>query len=76
MSLRGAGPGTPLVCEYLSPWVLFKELQSALRMNTLGFVRTPAFRAKCPVLFWNLAVYAEKFHLPLDALVVPDAAPT
>lgn len=63
------GPGTSLLCEYLSPWVLFKELQTALRMNGLIFLRSPEFRVKCPVIFWNLVLYSEKFHLPLECLV-------
>ncbi len=52
-----AGPNTPLFCEFLSPWVLLKEVQTVLKMNGIESVQSWTFRVRCPTIFWNLALY-------------------
>jgi hypothetical protein len=64
-----AGPNTPLFCEFLSPWVLLKEVQTVLKMHGIESIQSPTFRTKCPTIFWNLVVYFNRFHLPSDFLL-------
>lgn len=51
-----AGPGTPLFCEYLPPWVLLKDLQKTLALRGERALTSANFRARSPTVFWNLVL--------------------
>jgi hypothetical protein len=59
-----AGANALLLCEYLSPPVLVKELYALLLGGGFG----PHARAGAPALYWSLVVWFVSFALPVDAL--------
>lgn len=67
------GLSTPLYCEYLSPWVLRKELEHIL--NDQGGVQamlSPAWRSGTGIhatLWWNLIVAFNRYRLPVSFLL-------
>lgn len=67
------GLGTPLYCEYLSPWVLRKEL-SAVAKGEGGIeeMTKPEWRNGTDIhstLWWNLIVLCRKYRLPFTYLL-------
>jgi pentatricopeptide repeat protein len=75
------GPQTPLYCEFLSPWVIRKELQHVLKgggeggNNTVGGIRQmlkPAWRDGSGIeatLFWNVLLLCRRYRLPYSFLL-------
>jgi pentatricopeptide repeat protein len=67
------GPGTPLFCEFLSPWVLRKELNHViLRENGIDMMLDPEWRSGTDIratLWWNLIVMCYRYRLPFSFLL-------
>ena len=67
------GPGTPLYCEWLSPWALQKEVSRVLAEDGVAALCSPAFRGSgasaSATVFWNLVVYFRRYGLPLTFLL-------
>jgi len=67
------GKGSPLFCEYLSPWVLRKEIQNIVLSDGAEILLSPDFSKKnqtCATIFWNLIVHFREHNLPLTFLFV------
>jgi hypothetical protein len=67
------GLKTPLYCEFLSPWVLRKELQKIIKGETgiEGMLR-PEWRSGADIratLYWNLIVLCRRYRLPFSFLM-------
>lgn len=67
------GSQTPLYCEFLSPWVLRKELQKVIKGETgiEGMLR-PEWRSGADIratLYWNLIVLCRRYRLPFSFLM-------
>jgi pentatricopeptide repeat protein len=67
------GKGTPLYCEFLSPWVLRKELEFVIH-GTRGVeeMLDPEWRRGTDIratLWWNLIVHFRRYHLPVAFLL-------
>jgi pentatricopeptide repeat protein len=67
------GSQTPLYCEFLSPWVLRKELQKVIKGETgiEGMLR-PEWRSGNDIratLYWNLIVLCRRYKLPFSFLM-------
>lgn len=70
--IGSTGPGTPLWCEYLSPWVLRKEIQTILLNDGIDSILSAAFRkssAASSTIFWNLILWYRDFALPVAFLL-------
>ena len=72
--LKGSrGPGTPLICERLSPWVLEKELRTKMSdQNGIEDILDPTWReaeTKNQVLWWNLVLSFMRYRLPFTFLL-------
>jgi pentatricopeptide repeat protein len=67
------GIGTPLYCEFLSPWVVRKELQSVVKGETgVEGMLKPEWRGETGLsatLFWNLMVLFRRYRLPFAFLL-------
>lgn len=68
------GVGTPLYCEFLSPWVLRKELGHVIANaeQGIGLVLDPEWRHGTQVsaaLWWNLIVLFKHYGLPFSFLL-------
>ena len=67
------GLGTPLYCEFLSPWVLRKEFHSLIKgRHGLEEVLKPSWRTGTEIeatLFWNLIVCCRRNRLPYTFLL-------
>lgn len=67
------GLGTPLYCEYLSPWVIRKELSAVANgEGGMEVLTKPEFRAGADIqstLWWNLVVLCRKYRLPFSCLL-------
>jgi len=67
------GPGTPLHCEYLSPWVLHKEIHAATQgCEQMDKILDPEWRClgdANSTLWWNLVVSFQRHKLPLTFLL-------
>mmetsp|Transcript_41425 Transcript_41425/g.99789 ORF Transcript_41425/g.99789 Transcript_41425/m.99789 type:complete len:1287 (-) Transcript_41425:38-3898(-) len=67
------GKGTPLFCEFLSPWVLRKELHHVIRMeNGIDTILNPAWRSGTDIqatLWWNLIAMLQRHELPYSFLL-------
>jgi pentatricopeptide repeat protein len=67
------GPGTPLYCEFLSPWVLRKELGHIIVGGTnVDQILDPEFRSGRDVratMWWNLIVIFKRYQLPFTFLL-------
>lgn len=67
------GPGTPLYCEFLSPWVIRKELHATVK-GDIGIegMLNPEWRNRADIssaLFWNLMVLFRRYRLPFAFLL-------
>lgn len=67
------GPGTPLYCEFLSPWVLRKELGHIIG-NSKGIhqILEPEWRSGRDVratIWWNLIAMFKRHQLPFSFLL-------
>lgn len=67
------GPQTPLYCEFLSPWVVRKELQHIVKgaAGIIGML-DPSWRSGTDIhstLFWNLMVLCRRYRLPFTFLL-------
>ena len=66
------GFGTPLHCEFLSPWVLHKEIHIATRDSNLKDILDPRWRDngdKNATIWWNLVVTLQRQKLPITFLL-------
>ena len=66
------GKGTPLCCEFLSPWVLRKELSNILRDNGVLDILNPDWRKGNDIhatLWWNTVVAFMRYRLPITFLL-------
>ena len=73
------GSQTPLYCEFLSPWVLRKELHYIIKDQNeingesgIDKILNPAWRSGsdiCSTLFWNLIVCCRRYRLPYTFLL-------
>ena len=67
------GKGTPLYCEFLSPWVVRKELQSVIKGGVgIEGMLDPQWRQGTDIpatLFWNLMVLCRRYRLPFTFLL-------
>lgn len=67
------GPGTPLYCEFLSPWVLRKELHHIITGEAgIDLILDPEWRSGTGVratLWWNLIVMFKRYQLPFSFLL-------
>ncbi|XP_037623475.1 C-myc promoter-binding protein isoform X1 [Sebastes umbrosus] len=70
-SSGGAGP-TPVTVPYLSPLVLWKELESMLVNEGDQAISSPSVVDQHPIVFWNLVWYFKRLELPsnLPALIL------
>lgn len=73
-SFQGSqGPRTPLYCEFLSPWVVRKELQLIIKGETgISGMLEPTWRSGTDIratLFWNLMVLCRRYRLPFVFLL-------
>lgn len=67
------GLGTPLYCEFLSPWVLRKELEDVAK-STGGIesMTQPEWRSGTDIhstLWWNMIILCRKYRLPFAYLL-------
>ncbi|CAK6954414.1 C-myc promoter-binding protein [Scomber scombrus] len=76
-SSRSAGPATtsasaPVTVPYLSPLVLWKELESLLVNEGDQAISSPSVVDQHPIVFWNLVWYFRRLELPsnLPALIL------
>lgn len=64
-----SGSGSQLLCEYLSPWVLWKEVTKILATDGLESFLHPNFRnsssATCTI-FWNLIAAFRQNDVPFE----------
>jgi len=70
--MGSTGPGTPLWCEYLSPWVLRKEVQTILLNDGIESLLSPQFRkahTASSTIWWNLILWCRDFALPIAFLL-------
>jgi len=67
------GPGTPLLCERLSPWVLQKELRSVMSdRDGIEDLLDPDWRGeqtKNAILWWNLILSCMRYRFPFAFLL-------
>ncbi|KAG7361639.1 DENN (AEX-3) domain containing protein [Nitzschia inconspicua] len=67
------GPGTPLYCEFLSPWVIRKELGHIIGDgNNVEQLLDPDWRSGRDVratIWWNLIVMLKRYNLPFAFLL-------
>eukprot|EP00536_Pseudo-nitzschia_multiseries_P000357 jgi/Psemu1/317290/estExt_fgenesh1_pm.C_50007 len=67
------GPGTPLYCEFLSPWVLRKELGHLIGgTNSIEHILDPAWRSGGDIratIWWNLVAMFKRYQLPFSFLL-------
>jgi len=66
------GLGTPLYCEFLSPWVLQKELHAVINTEEVGSIMKSEWRNGTDInatLWWNLIVAFRRHKLPITFLL-------
>mmetsp|Transcript_25272 Transcript_25272/g.38320 ORF Transcript_25272/g.38320 Transcript_25272/m.38320 type:complete len:298 (-) Transcript_25272:2766-3659(-) len=67
------GEGTPLYCEFLSPWVLRKELEHIVHgKDGVEGILDPRWRQKTDIqatLWWNLIVCFRRYRMPLSFML-------
>ena len=73
-SFQGSqGVATPLYCEFLSPWVLRKEIHNILRRGDgIDVILQPKWRTLSDInatLWWNTIVWFKRYKLPLSFLL-------
>ncbi len=68
-----ASPGTPLYCEFLSPWVLRKELGHIIGdCNDIEQLLEPKWRNGRDIratIWWNLIALFKRYELPFGFLL-------
>jgi pentatricopeptide repeat protein len=71
--LGSRGPGSPLMCERLSPWVLQKEIRSVMSdVEGINNLLDPEWRGKeykNAVLWWNLVLSCMRYRFPFSFLL-------
>uniref|UniRef100_UPI003AADB7B5 C-myc promoter-binding protein n=1 Tax=Centroberyx gerrardi TaxID=166262 RepID=UPI003AADB7B5 len=67
-----ASPSAPVSVPYLSPLVLWKELESLLVNEGEQAISSPSIVDQHPIVFWNLVWYFRRLELPsnLPALIL------
>jgi len=67
------GAGTPLYCEFLSPWVMRKEIHAAMNNEEdYGSILKPDWRSGTDIrstLWWNLIVSFRRHSLAITFLL-------
>ena len=74
-SIRPKGstdPNKVVVCEYLSPIVLRKEVENIVLREAPGFLLSAEFRRTSVTCFWNLAWHLSNLQLPLEGILIPN----
>ncbi|XP_061138501.1 C-myc promoter-binding protein isoform X1 [Syngnathus typhle] len=71
-SPRNAGTSEPVTVPYLSPLVLWKELESLLVNEGEQAIYSPGVVDQHPIVFWNLVWFFRRLELPsnLPALIL------
>jgi hypothetical protein len=64
-------PNAVVICEYLSPLVLKKEVDTILLNKSGDFLASKQFRRTSPACFWNLAWHLSNLGLPLEGILIP-----
>ena len=59
----------PLVLEYLSPFVLKKELVHLLELRRPTYLTSRRFRESSPAIFWNILWHSTNQCLPIDFII-------
>jgi len=71
--LGSQGVATPLYCEFLSPWVLRKEIHNVLRYGDgIDVMLEPKWRILSEInttLWWNAIVWLKRYKLPISFLL-------
>lgn len=60
----GTSPSVPATVPYLSPLVLWKELESLLVNEGDQAMSSPSVVDQHPIVFWNLVWYFRRLDLP------------
>ena len=67
------GHGTPLYCEFLSPWVLRKELGHLITSERgVDVILDPQWRSGTDIkatIWWNLVAMFQRYELPISFLL-------
>ncbi|GKY91231.1 hypothetical protein MPSEU_000095700 [Mayamaea pseudoterrestris] len=67
------GSGTPLYCEFLSPWVIRRNLQNIVKGESgIDRLLDPSWRSGTGIqatIFWNLMVHFRRNRLPFSFLL-------
>jgi hypothetical protein len=61
------GKGSPLYCDYLSPWVLLREMKGILSKAGIETVLDERFRSGSGInatLWWNMVITFRRYKLP------------
>jgi hypothetical protein len=61
------GKGSPLYCDYLSPWVLLREMKGILSKSGIETVLDERFRSGSGInatLWWNMVITFRRYKLP------------
>lgn len=82
--ISAADGSDPTYCEYLSPNVLHKELDTLLRdthseTSPGAYISSRTFRLRSPTIFWNLVWHITNYSLPITFLIPwmsPPVSPT
>uniref|UniRef100_A0A7S1TYQ9 UDENN domain-containing protein n=1 Tax=Phaeomonas parva TaxID=124430 RepID=A0A7S1TYQ9_9STRA len=70
--IGSTGEGTPLYCEWLSPWTLQKETLKVISEDGIAELVSPSFRRNggaTATIWWNLFVYLQRYGLPVTFLL-------
>ncbi len=65
----------PVTVPYLSPLVLWKELESLLENEGEAVLAQPQFLDNHSIIFWNLVWYFQRLGLPSNLLQLVKASP-
>jgi hypothetical protein len=66
------GKGSPLYCDYLSPWVILREMKSILSKVGIETVLDERFRSGSGInatLWWNMVITFRRYKLPFIFLL-------
>jgi len=66
------GKGSILYCDYLSPWVMLREIRSVITSGGLKSILDEKFRSSTDIratLWWNMLVTFQRYELPISFLL-------
>jgi len=73
------GLKTELLCQFLSPWVLRKEVDRILQIWGIDYLCSTQFRKQNQTnatVFWNLLILFRKYQLPFAFLLQEEQSVT